>query len=79
METFGKRTKIEKCVNLGTITGYQSTENNVMIGGICSNSVSVIDSCYNRGVITLNVTNETFNETPNAAGIIGQCKIRTRF
>ena len=78
MDIFGESTKIEKCFNLGKITDYQSTEDNTMIGGICVNSVMEIDSCYNRGIISLTVSNETFNKWPNAAGIMGQFNDRKK-
>ena len=70
--------KIEKCFNLGKITGYQSTRDNTMIGGICSNSIKEIDSCYNRGVVKLIVSDGKYINYPNASGIEGQCSPRYR-
>ena len=67
-----RNSKIEKCFNLGNINGYQSTMNNTMIGGICSNSIGIIDSCYNRGDITLDNTNGENHYYPAVGGIIGQ-------
>lgn len=49
-----------------------------MIGGICSNTIKEIDSCYNRGDVILRVTTINFGDWPDAAGIKGQCSPRIR-
>ena len=67
-----RNSKIERCFNLGEINGFQSTMNNTMIGGICSNSIGEIDSCFNRGNITLDNTNGENHYYPAVGGIISQ-------
>ena len=65
-------TVITQCYNMGNITCYQFNVNNDMVAGICGSQVRILDSCYNRGTITMENEFGSAKGYPVSGGLEGQ-------